>query len=220
MNNDRNVFNNGNNIDIIIDNNRTNNTNIINNRNTNGNMSNDNSSHLIFRYNFSENFLKDLNIFSKIHEYDERKIFKEEWLSWIEENDDLIKIESKRLLDLNYKGNVLDKMFKSARYYLRKKSNISIEPKQRRKYISVNNELLSSMDRHITGNIHRLDYRPKTGFEEFCLDNIDILKSTIRGLCETNIKIDVNDIKYKIKKTYKNRYFIATTKQNKNIYIK
>jgi hypothetical protein len=217
--NDENVFNtiNNNDNDNIIDNNRTI---IINERIYNEynkpneyiSESTNKLSPLIFRFNFTEDFLKELYIFSKVHQYDERKVFKEEWNLWLEQNEELVKIESKRLLDLNYTGNVLDKMFKSSRYYLRKKSNVTLEPKQRRKYISVNTELLNSMDRHITCNIHRQDYRPKTGFDEFCLDNIDVLKLTIRELCETNLTINVTDIKNKVKKTYKNRYFIATTK--------
>lgn len=169
------------------------------------------NSHVIFRYKFTEDFMKELYIFSKIHQYDERKDFKDAWKLWSEENENIIKIETQRLVDFGYKGDILDKMFKSARYYFRKKSIIKVEPKQRRAYISINNDLLGSMDRHISNNIYRTDYQPKSGFIEFCADNEDILKATIASICGkgiTNGKL----IEEKIKKTYKNRYFIATTK--------
>jgi hypothetical protein len=44
----------------------------------------------IFRYKFSEDFTKPLYQFSKIHQYDHRKDFKEAWNNWIEENADLV----------------------------------------------------------------------------------------------------------------------------------
>ena len=76
----------------------------------------------IFRYKFCEDFTKPLYQFSKIHQYDHRKDFKEAWNIWIEENEDLVNKEVRRLTELDYKGDILDKMFKSARYYFRKKS--------------------------------------------------------------------------------------------------
>jgi hypothetical protein len=78
----------------------------------------------IFRFKFTEAFMEDLYKFSKIHQYDHRKDFKEAWTIWIEENNDIIDEEVERLLALGYDGDILDKMFKSARYYFRKKRRI------------------------------------------------------------------------------------------------
>jgi len=39
----------------------------------------------IFRYKFSDDFIQPLYQFSKIHQYDHRKDFKEAWNIWIEE---------------------------------------------------------------------------------------------------------------------------------------
>ena len=76
---------------------------------------------------------------------------------------------------MGYEGDVLDKMFKSARYYFRKKSTEKKEPKQRRQYISVNRELLDAIDIHIEENIYDTNYQPKTGFIEFCKNNEKLL---------------------------------------------
>lgn len=78
-------------------------------------------SFIIYRFKFTENFMTELYKFSKIHQYDDRKDFKEAWKIWTEENDDIIELEMCRMLRLGYNGDVLDKMFKSARYYFRKK---------------------------------------------------------------------------------------------------
>lgn len=167
----------------------------------------------IFRFKFTEAFMEDLYKFSKIHQYDHRKDFKEAWTIWIEENDDIIDEEVKRLLDLGYDGDILDKMFKSARYYFRKKSPVTVEPKQRRPYISVSHELLESMDEHIKINIGLPDYQPKTGFVSFYEDNNSLIDQTFRSFNEQNIK-DNEFIQLKLKKTYKNRYFMIISKSN------
>jgi len=168
---------------------------------------------LIYRFKFTEEFMEELYNFSKIHQYDERKDFKEAWNTWTEENETIIDEEMRRLLNLGYEGDVLDKMFKSARYYFRKKSTEKKEPKQRRQYISVNRELLDAMDKHIEENIYNADYQPKTGFITFCKDNEKILKETISKIFEQGIK-ESQVIECKIKKTYKNRYFMITNKKN------
>jgi len=163
----------------------------------------------IYRYKFTEHFMEELYEFSKIHQYDARKDFKEAWKIWIEENEDIINQETLRLDNLGYKGNVIDKMFKSARYYFRNKSTDKKEPKQRRQYISVTRELLNAMDNHIEKNMFNEDYQPKTGFILFCKSNEAILIETLANVIEQGIT-DSEVIQDKIKKTYKNRYFILT----------
>ena len=54
-----------------------------------------NKSSVIYRYKFTEEFMSELFEFSKIHQYDERKDFKEAWKQWTEDNSELIDIESK-----------------------------------------------------------------------------------------------------------------------------
>jgi hypothetical protein len=165
----------------------------------------------IFRYKFSEDFTKPLYQFSKIHQYDHRKDFKEAWNIWIEENEDLVNKEVRRLTELDYKGDVLDKMFKSARYYFRKKSTEKKEPQKRRVYVGIQSELLVAMDKHINANKRNNNYKPSTGFDEFCKEYIEILKVEVTSLCKSGIT-DSEEIKNKIKKTYKNRYFMSISK--------
>ena len=83
--------------------------------------SNNELSNMIYRFKFTEDFMSELYKFSKIHQFDDRKDFKEAWKIWTEENEQIIDSEMCRLLHLGYNGDVLDKMFKSARYYFRKK---------------------------------------------------------------------------------------------------
>jgi len=170
----------------------------------------DNINVSIYRYKFTQNFMDELYKFSKIHQYDDRVSFKEAWEHWVEESEELVEGETLRLEDLGYEGDVLDKMFKSARYYFRKKSTTKPEPKERRKYIGVQKDLLDAMDTHIKTGINSDEYKPSDGFNHFCINNIDVLKAEIDRLLENNI--DSDEIMKKIKKTYKNRYFIKISK--------
>ena len=162
----------------------------------------------IYRYKFTQEFMDELHKFSKIRQYDDRKSFKEAWDNWLEENDELVQDEMERLTNLNYEGDILDKMFKSARYYFKKKGTSKPEPKNRRQYLSVQKDLLDAMDEHILKNKSEPDYKPSDGFSDFCNTHIDLLKEEVVRLVVEHQINDVNVIKDKIKKTYKNRYFI------------
>jgi len=163
----------------------------------------------IFRYKFTPEFMNQLYEFAKIHQYDDRKAFKEAWVDWKEENEESMKREISRLGNLGYDGNIEDKAFKSARYYFRKKPTVKREPKERCKYISVSKNFIIEVDNHIERNMSNPDYKPSSGFSNFCQTNTELLKDEIINL---NNMVDGSDMFRKIKKTYKNRYFIMTTK--------
>ena len=162
----------------------------------------------IYRYKFTDDFTNNLHNFAKIHQYDERKVFKEAWNVWVEENTELVNTEVRRLSTLNYDGDVLEKMFKSARYYFRKKSTEKKEPQQRRTYVGVQKDLLDAMDAYISQNI--VD-KPSDGFEDFCNLNQTVLQDEVDNLIKNDVT-DVDEIHDKIKKTFKNRYFMLISK--------
>lgn len=161
----------------------------------------------IYRYKFTDDFTAELFIFSKVHQYDHRKDFKDAWNLWLEDNDDVVNAEIRRLINLGYEGNIMDKMFKSARYYFRKKSTEKKAPAERRQYIGVQKELLDAMDNHITTKINRNDCKPSESFDDFCKNNISVLQEEIAILVKNGIT-NTAEITEKIKKTYKNRYFL------------
>jgi hypothetical protein len=179
--------------------------------NNNVNQKNNDININIYRYKFTNKFTDELYKFSKIHQYDHRKDFKEAWDFWIDDNSDLIDDEVTHLTNLGYHGDILDKMFKSARYYFRKKSTEKKAPAKRRIYVGSQKELLEAMDGHIKSSILSGDFKPSDGFDEFCKKNVELLKEQVNQLIHTGIT-DPNVIKSKIKKTYKNRYFLIISK--------
>jgi hypothetical protein len=165
----------------------------------------------IYRYKFTDDFTSELFKFSKVHQYDHRKDFKEAWEIWMEDNDEIVNDEVRRLTNLSYDGDIIDKMFKSARYYFRKKSTEKKAPSERRDYVGTQKDMLDAMDLHIKSKINDANYKPSDGFDEFCKSNLDLLKEEISNLCKNGFT-DSNEIKQKIKKTYKNRYFLFISK--------
>jgi len=165
----------------------------------------------IYRYKFTDEFTNELFKFSKIHQYDDRGVFKEAWNIWMDDNDNLVNSEYRRLKELGYDGDIFDKMFKSARYYFRKKSTEKKEPAKRRIYVGTQKDLLEAMDEHIKSNINSGNFKPSDGFDEFCKQNVTLLKEEVTVLCRAGMT-NSDEIKAKIKKTYKNRYFLAISK--------
>jgi hypothetical protein len=163
----------------------------------------------IFRYKFSEPVVEDLHNFAKIHQYDDRVSYNEAWIQWTEENKELISRESERLKSLDYDGDILDKMFKSARYYYRKKGTEKKAPAKRREYVGLQKAVLDKMDQHISSV--KKDFKPAKGYADFCEQYPDMICLCVSELKNQNLT-DNDEIQNKIKKTYKNRYFIAINK--------
>ena len=162
-----------------------------------------------YRYKFSPDMTDALNEFAKIHQYSDRDSYKEAWSRWYNNQKDVIDTETQRLNSLGYEGNVEDKMYKSARYYFRNKSNKKSEPKRRRKYISMDRNMLDAMDIHVETYINTDGYTPSWGYNNFCTNNVGLLKDEIKRI-STEGELHTNDIIAKVKKTYKNRHFQYT----------
>jgi hypothetical protein len=84
----------------------------------------DNNNIKTYRFEFSKSFINELSRFSKVHQYDERHTYKKEWSTWKSDSGiaEIMEMEKRRLEENGYIGNIEDKMFKSGRYYFRKKT--------------------------------------------------------------------------------------------------
>ena len=176
-----------------------------NNNNDNGNNDNNNkaaTSTTTYRFEFSKPFCEELERFAKVHKYDDRKVFKEAWSTWSEENREWIEQECNALRVLGYEGDALDKMFKSARYYFRKKDVVTEKEKSPRKtYTKVDKDLLKEMDAYIKEN---MTMKPHDCYVNFCETFREELMADMRELGEE-----------KMKKTFKNRRSIIQKSSTK-----
>ena len=193
----------------------------------------------IFRFDFAPNVVSKISEFAKLHIDEDRKEYKKAWEPWCEENKEMIAEEIRRLKQTGYDGDITDKMYKAGRYYFRKKSkkakkeqgeqasagqaaaagqaggaNVEV-PKGKgngngkRMYIAVKSETLAYIDRHIKEHINDNDFSPKTGYDKFLKTSAEIVRSESEHL-KRKFEMSDSDIKTKVKKTYKNRYYIIT----------
>ena len=167
-----------------------------------------------YRFKFTPEFLDVLTRFSITHQYDTPKDFKEAFGSFKDEFKNEIEREINVLNENGYKGDAIDKMYKSARYYFKNKdySQKNKTEKKRRKYITQDKEFISSVDEHIETIIENM--KPSDGFKQFKEKFTEEYNNEQERLSE--YLVDKLDIEQKIKKTYKNRYFI-NQKYNKTI---
>ena len=165
----------------------------------------------MFRHTFSKQFVEVLGGFSKLHQDDERKEFKSAWADWIASDSikPLINHEIKVLRDCGFEGDVLDKMFKSCRYYFRNKGVGDDESKKERKtYVGLSKLVLQHMDQHIK---EQFGLRPEDAYNNYCNKFTQKIKDEIQTFClESGDSVD--DVYKKYKKTYKNRFYVMSKK--------
>ena len=197
-------------------------------------------------HKFSQPIKNLLHEFAETHKNDERKTFKQEWQKWIIQDDikKQLEIEVIQMYKNGFKGDVLDKMFKSTRYYFRKKcqskeeeneedilsesKSIEIEIKLKSK------EILLMMDTHIReqimdhvkdvninnnikSNIKSIHIQPSCSFVDFCNKEKIYIANKVRetiGIENMN-KENVIQFVEKMKKTYKNRFYNFKSKKYK-----
>lgn len=189
-----------------------------------------------FRYKFSSDIINETMYFGKLHQYDDRRTFKEAWEKWCNTPEIQTKIEKEisRLIATGATGDIMDKLYKSTRYYYRKKPNTESYPelKKRKNYIRFSDIIIKAMDNHIisecksniieshTNNqlIHTIDISPAEAYAHFCENQTDkITKEVTLLLNKSSSSPDISwiELSHKFKKTYKNRYYIYVNKTKK-----
>ena len=171
-----------------------------------------------YRFKFSEPVVGELARFGNENQQLGRKLFQKEWRSWLEKNKKLVDEESNRLRAIGFRGEPVDKMYKSVRYYFSKngqdkKSEKSekTENKSVRRYCSLDKNVLDAIDKDLQMRMEGNDFTPASGYTAFCNDNQELLLRAISALVAKGVT-DSNEISAKVKKAYKNRYFVLSRK--------
>jgi hypothetical protein len=172
--------------------------------------------------------VEQLSSFAKIHEYDDRKEFKEAWQKWMEEPDikNLIMTEVARLTVNGLSGDILDRMYKSARYYYRKKGGEVVnEPTIRKEYEGLPRKVLKTIDDYIYSEIDRNIVETEKGgnhiititaaqsFTSYCKLHYDVISDLLPPMNQeedsvnTNMREELKKVTDRLKKTYKNRFY-------------
>jgi hypothetical protein len=166
-----------------------------------------------FRFSFSKEFNNSLLNFSKLHQDDDRKTFKTSWEKWIDDEQvrSLINLEIKEKRQQGFDGDIFDKMYKSSRYYFRKKPDEAVEPKKRKDYSRVSKEFLKCIDLHIQSELENdiVSISPEQAYNNFCSNHKSQLTTEIIRM---KLEQCPEDFVQKFKKTFKNRFYIKEKK--------
>ena len=194
-----------------------------------------------YRFDFTDEIQSHLQNFAKIHRYDDRHAFKDAWTNWIKtpEIAELIGQEIDILETKGFKGDALDKMFKSVRYYYRKKLNKSdkiatlnqdLEPDPDQIYAGfsstflkmIDDEILQQINSHITiddqdlfDKTIQLSLQQSKAYEVFCQNYKTQIYTEFVAMRNKYGTIPDN-ISAKMKKTYKNRFYNLRQKWTNN----
>ena len=123
------------------------------------------------------------------------------------DNEELISLESRKLLSNDYSGDVIDKMYKSARYYFRHKSTAKVEPVKRRKYTACSRDFIDHMDNFISTNYkENNNFKPSDRYEYYVTQNKELFNKE-KDRIKNEDKLEESIVLDKIKKLFKNRYF-------------
>jgi hypothetical protein len=158
-----------------------------------------------FHHGHSETCVRIIAEFSAKHREDKNKDFKTAWKLWIQtpEVKNVFAEESNRLVESGYAGDVMEKLYFSARYYHRKKAiaaekTAPVQEKTRKPHEATDASVLEKMNRDILQQIQLNNkIRPAEAFENY-------KQCTSFGEDEA-----------KIKKIYKNRFFMIRKKLEK-----
>lgn len=166
-----------------------------------------------FRINYSENFTQVLEDFAKNHSTEDRKTFKQNWISLRNKNTEIFQKEISQIQNQGYDGDIDKKIFESIRYYYRKKvlkQTTKISKISKTKLGGFSREIKQKMDIHIKNIVQETEYlvSPADAFDDFCRQSQEeIAMEVFRLKSKVNQELDPNEITIKFKKSYKNRYY-------------
>jgi hypothetical protein len=163
----------------------------------------------LFRIPLSPEITELIFDFAKIHQYTDRKQYKEKWNEWIECEDikDQIATENTRIQAHGFDGDIANKLFISARYYYRNlKETSPSEITQRKEYVSLSKDFLQSMDNWIQQ--YHAGKPPSQLYIEYCQENQVQLQQEIQKMRnQSSTPLVAKEIDKKFKKTFNNREY-------------
>ncbi len=181
-----------------------------------------------FRYDFSDNIVKMLGEFANENIGKSRKEFMKRWEEYIAEEDtrQTIEYEKEMMIQHGFRGDVMDKMYKSVRYYHVKRDKKKLleeeeeEPINKYKHENrFSREFLKIMDEYIYYQLTNTDniYVNENGIQINAVSQtgsyIIFCENSREKILEEFIKIKNKSgpltgvMVEKLRKTYKNRFY-------------
>ena len=176
----------------------------------------------VYRHRLSQTISDMLSDFAHLHAYEERNDYNKSWELWVSDNKGLVHAEGKRLAAEGFAGDHIDKMYKAARYYFRKKSITKpVAPKTRRLYVGTAREVLEAMDQSIRASLSSdSPGSPADTYSLFESDSVTsgvVSREVARLADAAGPGLSEAEARDKLKKTFKNRYYKIVSKLERNV---
>ena len=160
----------------------------------------------IYRFQFSNECTQLLNRFAQIHQYDDRPAFQAAWALYKIEHQELFNSEIQYHQENKYSKDVSKKMYESVRFYHRKKLAIVKSKPSKKAYQTFRVNTLNEIDAHLKDHHHE---KPSVSFNHYYSEiqnkPLPFAQMEMTSLAKQNCT--ESEIKEKLKKTYKNRYY-------------
>jgi hypothetical protein len=167
-----------------------------------------------FRFQLGDNILSSLRPFAARHADLRSTEFTIQWEWWCKTNEVLIEAETVRLRKMGYDNDVLTKLYRAARYYF-KNCPPRLEPRRRINrcvYMTLAPQVLQAIDAHLRTFVSPDSAKPAALYAHFLATNTALVPLLATEIERMRMQGGFDDAKAlaKIKKTYKNRYFLMT----------
>ena len=189
----------------------------------------------IYRHKFTNDINELMQEFSKLHMFDNKDTLIDQFETFWDDNKDLFLREKNRLESENFNKDVKTSIFRSIKYYhikkLKKENEHGeiVKEKEPRDYIKLNKYIIQWIDTFIINSMKQKKIKPSVNFNEIIEkdefkklikdEKPKILNKYKNFINETNQRKSDEEIEiwwdFKIKKTYKNRYFNITQNNKK-----
>ena len=178
-----------------------------------------------YRFNVSSELNDKMLEFATLHKFDERKVLKENYENWLEQEEikDLIETEESLLRRSEYdlsKTSIQSKIFKSIKYYHIKnmlnhmqipQSSSANSQENKNKNIVFARNFIELAKSYLHDNISDPNFKPSSCFTEFRTEHQqEINEEYERILSKYQNNTDINEdvLNFKLKKMFKNQYFV------------
>lgn len=183
-----------------------------------------------FRHDFSGAMKANLEQFTQAHYNEPRKQYQQSWNKWTQTHQQIFIEECGALHKQGFEGDPMDKLYKSARYYFRKK-NLGTLASQRetcnqeekeRTYIRIPRKITESMVTFIKQSLEnsvqgtKLELSQQNAFCDYVTQHKDLIFTSLVKQRQEKGSLEENMDK-RLKKAFRNKFYAQRLVFLKNI---
>ncbi len=183
-----------------------------------------------FRHDFSDAMKANLEQFTQAHHNEPRKQYQQSWNEWTQTHQQIFSKECEALYKQGFEGDPMDKLYKSARYYFRKKTLGTLASQQQtdnkedkeRTYVRIPSKITESMITFIKQSLEnstrgtKLELSQQNAFHDYVTQHKELIFTSLVTRRQEKGGLEENMDK-KLKKAFRNKFYAQRLVFLKNI---